>query len=489
VHVVIGFAKGESCPKRNNISEETGSMNMRTKTRVFCALVIVVLLCCTYVSAEAVTIRESLAKAIDTNPEVQSKWHALQASSYDITIAKAGMRPKLDAYATIGKYSIDGAGWNSPDNYNYTPDGAYLTLTQALYDGLFTRNQVKHYSFSKKMKYFDMVSSMEQVALAAYHSHEDVLRYRMLTKMAEDNLEHHKVILDKVAQRAKSGLESKVNLDTAKGRVSLANVNLLTQKSNLHDTVTQYIRVVGEAPDAVIEDDNEIDKDFVLPATEAESTKAALSGNPQLFSYKENEDAMKWYIQEQASHMRPRLDFRAGVNLEHDIDGTNGRKDKSFIELILRYNLYNGGIDQANISKAMEGWKQAGSLVSKVQRDVTQSVLVSYNDIQSIQKQLDDLRMHKNAADSMRTAYLQQFEAGRRSLLDLLDVENEYFQADIAYANALFDLKIAKASYLAATGKLLAHYGIFRKDVPEPAEVGIDVNAIANQIAAGTKKK
>jgi adhesin transport system outer membrane protein len=187
--------------------------------------------------------------------------------------------------------------------------------------------------------------------------------------------------------------------------------------------------------------------------------------------------------------MRPRLDFRAGLNLEHDIDGTAGRRDKSFVELILRYNLYNGGIDQANIGKAMEGWKQAGSLVNKVKRDVTQSVLVSYNDIQSIQKQLNDLRLHRNSADTMRNAYLQQFEAGRRSLLDLLDVENEYFQANIAYANALFDLKIAKASYLATTGKLLARYGIFRKDVPEPAEVGIDVNAIADQIAAGAKKK
>ena len=196
---------------------------------------------------------------------------------------------------------------------------------------------------------------------------------------------------------------------------------------------------------------------------------------------------MRWYVQEQASRMRPKLDVRAGVNLEHDIDGNEGRRDKSFIELILRYNLYNGGIDKANLNKATEDWQQAGALVDKVRRDVTQSVLVSYNDIQSLQKQLKDLLQHKTSADSMRTAYLQQFEAGRRSLLDLLDVENEYFQANIAYANALFDLKIAKASYLATTGKLLARYGVYKDGVPEPAEVGVDVDAIAAQMASGGK--
>jgi adhesin transport system outer membrane protein len=124
---MVEFINGRKMPVELNISEETGSMNMRTKTRVFCTLVVAVALsCCTYVSAEAVTIRESLAKAIDTNPEVQSKWHALQASSYDITIAKAGMRPKVDAYATIGKYSIDGAGWNSPTYNYYTRTGHTL---------------------------------------------------------------------------------------------------------------------------------------------------------------------------------------------------------------------------------------------------------------------------------------------------------------------------------------------------------------------------
>ena len=450
-------------------------------------LAIALFLCLLISQAEAVTVKESLAKAIDTNPEIQAKWHAFRSSGYDVEAAKGGMRPKLDAYATIGKYELDGEAWDAVDLHNYTPDGTYITLTQALYDGLFTRNQVRHYSFSKKMKYFDMVSSIEQTALAAYRSHEDVLRYRTLLSMAEENLSKHQVIFDKVEQRAKSGLESKVNLETARGRVSLANVNLLTQKSNLHDTDTQYVRVVGEKPDAVIEDDQSIDKDFSLPASEEEGTKAALSGNPQLFSYRENEEAMRWYVQEQASRMRPKLDVRAGVNLEHDIDGNEGRRDKSFIELILRYNLYNGGIDKANLNKATEDWQQAGALVDKVRRDVTQSVLVSYNDIQSLQKQLKDLLQHKTSADSMRTAYLQQFEAGRRSLLDLLDVENEYFQANIAYANALFDLKIAKASYLATTGKLLARYGVYKDGVPEPAEVGVDVDAIAAQMASGGK--
>ena len=47
-----------------------------------------------------------------------------------------------------------------------------------------------------------------------------------------------------------------------------------------------------------------------------------------------------------------------------------------------------------------------------------------------------DYEAHMKAADVTRAAYTKQFEAGRRSLFDLLDSENEYFQAKMSYANA-----------------------------------------------------
>jgi Outer membrane protein len=182
---------------------------------------------------------------------------------------------------------------------------------------------------------------------------------------------------------------------------------------------------------------------------------------------------MRSAASEQKARMKPRLDLRASANFENDVDGVEGRRDKTVVELLLRYNLYNGGTDEATLRRFKELHLESEENLRKVERDVRQAVLVAYNDIHAIEKQLPDLEQHRNSADAMRKAYTQQFEVGRRSLLDLLDAENEYFQANRAYANAEFNLVNARARYLAATGKLLATFKISREDVPTLEQMGI----------------
>lgn len=51
--------------------------------------------------------------------------------------------------------------------------------------------------------------------------------------------------------------------------------------------------------------------------------------------------------------MRPHIDIRAGVNIENDTDGTDGRKDKSMVELVLRYNVFDGGTNEATARRLL----------------------------------------------------------------------------------------------------------------------------------------
>ena len=442
---------------------------------LFCFILIVFLTFCgsTYARANETnaTVNETLLKAISTNPEIQAKWHSFLASDKDLVSAKGGYLPKLDLTAGLGRENLDGKGYAGRDFQNYSRDGVTLSLTQMIFDGKLTYSQTKRYTHSKKMRYFNLISSMEQIGLAAIRSHEDVLRYRTLVEMAKGNLERHQVIMDKIEKRTIAGVDSKVNFETTKGRLSLARVNLMTEESNLHDSITQYVRIVGENPADILENAS-IDID--LPIDPKASLEEALSGNSQVSSYEENAKSMLFAIGEQKSKMYPRLDIRASANFENDVDGTEGRRDKALIELILRYNLFNGGSDKANIEKSIELHKESEENLKKVERDITQSVLVAHNDVQSLQNQLADLEQHRISADNTRIVYGKQFEAGRRSLLDLLDAENEYFQADRALANTEFNLVIAKTSYLTATGQLLIHYDVLRDDVLTAQKIGED---------------
>lgn len=436
----------------------------------FFFLISIIMFCVSGAGAEEVTVDQTVSKAIVSNPDIQAKWHAFQASDKELSSAKGGFLPKLDLTAGLGRETLDGEGYDGRDMLNYTRDGVYVSLNQMIYDGNFTYSQSKKYSHSKKMRYFNLISTIEQTAVAALRSHEDVLRYRVLVEKAKGNLDRHQAIMDKIEERTNAGVDSKVNLETTKGRLSLARVNLITEESNLYDSITQYVKVVGNEPDPSLK---VASITLELPLDSNTALEEAIAENPQLSAYRENVKSMFFAIDEQKSKMQPRVDLRASTNFEHDVDGVDGRRDKGVIELIMRYNLYNGGTDRANIQKYIELHKEAQENMNKTERDIAQSVLIAYNDIQNIQKQLPDLKQHMKSADNTRIVYGKQFEAGRRSLLDLLDAENEYFQADRAYANAEFNLTIAKGNYLAARGQLLKYFGIMKDDVSVSEKIGI----------------
>lgn len=440
----------------------------------FFSLIFALTFCClSEAKASEVTINDTLLKAICTNPEIQAKWHSFAASEKELASARGGYLPRLDLTAGLGRENLDGAGYEGRDMQNYTRDGITLSLNQMIYDGSLTTSKVKKYSHSQKMRYFNLVSSIEQIALAALRSHEDVLRYQTLVIMAKGNLDRHQEIMNKIEERTKSGVDSKVNLETTKGRLALARVNLMTEESNLHDSTTQYIRIVGENPgEKIINASINID----VPKNIDSVIEEMLAGNPQLSAYNEQVKSMSFAVNEQKSKMHPRLDLRASTNFENDVDGVEGRRDKGVIELILRYNLFNGGSDKADIERQIELYKESQENKNKAERDIRQIALVSYNDIVTLQRQLHDLDQHRRSADNTRLVYGKQFEAGRRSLLDLLDAENEYFQADRAYANAEFNLVIAKASYLAAGGNLLQYFNIFDGGLPTPQQISLEIN-------------
>ena len=82
-----------------------------------------------------------------------------------------------------------------------------------------------------------------------------------------------------------------------------------------------------------------------------------------------------------------------------------------------------------------------------------------------------------------RLLCVQFYICSRRSLFDLLDSENEYFQAKMSYANAQYNLKNMKAEYLAATGTLLSHFSIEVPAIPSLSEAKIDMDKVVAELA------
>jgi adhesin transport system outer membrane protein len=141
---------------------------------------------------------------------------------------------------------------------------------------------------------------------------------------------------------------------------------------------------------------------------------------------------------------------------------------------VLNWNLFNGGADQARVRQQTNLLNQAGDLRDKTCRDARQTAAIAFNDTRKLLDLLTYLDRNTLAIQKARDAYRQQFEIGQRSLLDLLNAENELYTARRAYANAEYDLGLSYARMHAALSQLGARLGVSRIDAAANEAAGWD---------------
>ena len=403
------------------------------------------------------SLKDTARKAIQTNPEVEARWHAFLAAGEEQASAQGGFRPQIDLSAGIGRERLDPP---TGPSVNYTRSGTSLSLTQMLYDGLARRHEVDRLGYARLVRYFELLDAAESTALESVRAYADVLRYRELVEQARENYVQHRLLFDQVRQRTESGVGRRVDLELAGGRLALAESNLLTEASNLHDVSARYQRIVGELPAASL---NPLQLPAAaLPPDIAAALKLAYGANPAFNAALENIRAAQAELSGRDAPFRPRLDLRARNDLGRNIDGVSGNRSQQVVELLFNMNLYNGGANSASKRQYGERLNLAKDLRDKSCRDIRQTLAIAHNDIGRLTEQLDYLGQHQNAISKARVAYRQQFEIGQRTLLDLLDIQNEYFQARRAQINATNDLSIAQARTLAGMGRLLQTLEISR---------------------------
>ena len=202
-------------------------------------------------------------------------------------------------------------------------------------------------------------------------------------------------------------------------------------------------------------------------ATPVEALRVAYLQNPELLSTIEDIQATKDEVKVKEGKFLPRLDLQARKNLGTSNDGRNSTNAADVLELTVNFNLFNGFSDKAAVGQIIEKMNTANDIRDKACVDTRQLVTIAYNDISQLKEQLGYRDIHQKSIENAREAYRKQFDIGQRTLLDLLDTENEYFQAKRNYANTDYDIQTAYARLYAVQGDLLNKVGAARQGLPE----------------------
>jgi len=434
---------------------------MTLKLQTICAAI--ALLASGGIAAQSTdTLRTAAEKAVNSNPEVTARFNAYRSATDAVDVARGGFLPRIDLNASTGRDNDRITGRVPSETQSLTRSQVGLSLTQLLWDGLGTRKDVDRLTHDRLARYFELLEATEQTVLEAARAHYDVQRFRRLVQLAEDNYVQHRYAFLQIQSRYKAGVGRGVDLEQAGARVALAESNLATELANLHDVTARYQRIVGELPPSQLPALSMLKQG--VPASPGEAMAGSLRRSPAISASIENLRAARAQSEARESAFQPRVEARVRSSTGRNVDGVEDQKRNTAAEIVLNWNLYNGGSDVARMRQQVGLMNQAADLRDRTCRDTRQVAAIAYNDTRKLTEQLVYLERNTLAIEKARDAYRQQFDIGQRSLLDLLNAENEVYTARRAYANAEHDLALAYARTHAAMSQLGSQLGIARTD-------------------------
>lgn len=404
-------------------------------------------------------------ETLEFNPELQSRLEAFYAATEDRREIFGGYLPSIDVNATMGQ-----ANRQFDNRSDYSRNYAEISLTQMLFDGFRVRNALSRAEHTSRMRYYELLDEAESKALEASEAYLSVLRHRELVALAQKNVANHQRVQDRIDERAQRGVSNRADLQQINGRLSLARSNLMTEVANLQSVTARFQRLVGRTPSASLA---AIDvPDEHVPADLEDVLKAGYANNPALYAAFENTQAAEASFGEAKANRYPTFEFGARHGLYKNNNNFDNRTDpdpygnESIIELRARYNLFRGGSDRAAERAAYRRINQAESLRDKACVDLRQTATIAHGDVLNLEQKLASLAAHREGSANVVVAYREQFDIGRRSLLDVLDSENEAFQAERAQVDGSYDLQIAHLRTLHSMGRLLQTLSVSSEAIP-----------------------
>jgi len=402
--------------------------------------------------AVAETLKEVVTFAVETHPQVLSAARKKDAADSAIDAARGGYFPKIDYLYGSGREHSKNVTTlaTTPDWVKLNRKQEGMILNQMLFDGMGVSGEVDRRKAISDSSAHRVYSAAEDTALQTIDAYLDVLKNVELVNFARENLAAHNRTFDQVKLRADKGVGRRADLEQIDARLALAISNQAAAESTLRDAEIAYLKVVGKMPISLTRPEAP-----PIPPSADEAVRVAVMNHPILRSALSDVDAAQAQREIARSFYFPRIELEASYSDNKNVDGIVGPNRDRLVMLWLKWNVFRGGFDYYRDLETAKQINEAQEIARNTNRQVEAAVRLAYNAYATARDRLPSLDRYVKASDSTRDAYSKQFAIGQRTLLDLLDSENEFFTSRSTYVTALFIELSARFRVLNAMGNLM----------------------------------
>jgi outer membrane protein len=409
--------------------------------------------------ASAETLAGAMAKAYENNPDLNAARAALRAVDEGVTIAKAGMRPRITgvAEAEASRINLD----RGPDNFFTGSRGSRrtdrfvssygITISQQIFDGFQTLNRVRVAEANVLANREALRANEISILLAAVEAYANIARDQQVVAIRKQNLAFLREQLKADNARLAVGEGTRTDVSLAEADLAAAKALLTAAVSQLRQSEAAYVQIVGEAPKA-IKQPSPARK--AMPASLDLAVETGMRENPNILAAMRSVDAAGYNVKVAEGTMLP------GVSLQGDVyksvNGSSAASDdiNGSISARVTVPIYQGGAEYGQIRQAKEQLGQRQLLVDSARLDVQRTVVSAHAEYEASTAVIAAIRAQIDAANMALNGVIEERNVGQRTTLDVLNAQQNVLDARESLVASERNAVVASYSLLAATGTL-----------------------------------
>lgn len=441
-------------------------MSERTPNRYF-SLFLSCALCCGLFavpgSANARDLKETVTRAVLTHPDIKAGRAAHDGLEQTAKEYYSDFFPVFGAEAGLSAMNVDNDKTRAAtggDASGYAGEGT-LRVTQMIYDGKNTSNSYRAARERMDAVDFDVKSRVLDIAVTAVRAHLNVLRAATLDRLTGDYIADIGDYEQRIRDLVDAGAADEGELLQAKEILALARNAQLDYQERTELAIAEYLQVAGEWPDSILEISG-TDKQAatMIPASVDEALAVLARRHPLLTSIEKNITALDYELKAQKGELLPRVDAELSYFQKEQEEEFGGEIEDASAMLRLRWNFAAGGAQKARIEKRRQARQEATQRARTTERDVERKLRQSYSRYQVAQQRLTLAAQRKQTNEGILENYRNQFEGGKRTVLQLLHARNQNYQANAAHLQATYGVYLAQYDLLNAMGILSDALGV-----------------------------
>jgi adhesin transport system outer membrane protein len=415
------------------------------------------LLCAT--PAAAIELRDAVQAALQTNPEIRQAIHNKEATLREREQAEGLWLPRISVEASAGVRQLKNPTRRNIGIADETlyPLEALATADQLLLDMGGRNAEIRRQASRTDAAAARVEERSEFVALNVARAYIDYVLQQRLVAISEDNATFHERLAGDLREGVAKGSISIADQQQAEERLQSARARVTEAREDLENAGIQFRTLAGVPIDSV---SMPPDVSQCMPATLEEAEALARQNNPRVQESIADLSTARELITAAKSDMGPRFNLEGTARVGDDIDGFEGHTTDLGARVVMRWLVFNGGTNIKNVREQQARADEAHARLFEMTRRAEEDTRSAWSRMTNQARLATELETQSRVADDLLLSYREQFNVGRRSLLDVLDAQNTRQNVQAQAETARMSRLYAQYRVLASSNRLIECLGV-----------------------------